>query len=126
MKAFSFCSLMILAILMTTGLTACSSDDKEFLNNEPVASYKGDVVKGISVSLSDFVSAGAETRSAYSATDGCVKVTWASNDTIGIFPNVGGQVEFPIEAGTASNQATFEIQRKHYCQMSADGHNIDE
>ena len=126
MKAFKFCSLMALAILMTAGLTACSSDDKEFLNNEPVASYKGDVVKGISVSLSDFVSAGAETRSAYSATDGCVKVTWASNDTIGIFPNVGGQVEFPIEAGTASNQATFEIQRKHYCQMSADGHNIDE
>ena len=108
MKAFRFCSLMILAILMTTGLTACSSDDKEFLNNEPVASYKGDVVKGISVSLSDFVSAGAETRSAYSASEGGIKVTWASNDTIGIFPNVGGQVEFPIEAGTASNQATFD------------------
>ena len=108
MKAFRFCSLMALAILITVGLTACSSDDKEFMDNESVASYKGDVVKGISVSLSDFVSAGAETRTAYSATDGGIKVTWASNDTIGIFPNVGGQVEFPIEAGTASNQATFD------------------
>ena len=108
MKAFRFCSLMALAILMTAGLTACSSDDKEFMGNEPVASYKGEVVKGISVSLSDFESAGAETRTAYSATDGGIKVTWASNDTIGIFPNVGGQVEFPIEAGTASNQATFD------------------
>ncbi len=108
MKAFRFYSLMVLAILMTAGLTACSSDDKEFMGNEPVASYKGDIVKGISVSLSDFESAGAETRTAYSATDGGVKVTWASNDTIGIFPNVGGQVEFPIEAGTASNQATFD------------------
>ena len=108
MKAFRFCSLMALAILITAGLTACSSDDKEFMDNESVASYKGDVVKGISVSLSDFESAGAETRTAYSATDGGIKVTWASNDTIGIFPNVGGQVEFPIEAGTASNQATFD------------------
>lgn len=108
MKAFRFYSLMALAILITAGLTACSSDDKEFMGNEPVASYKGDIVKGISVSLSDFESAGAETRTAYSATDGGIKVTWASNDTIGIFPNVGGQVEFPIEAGTASNEAEFD------------------
>jgi 3-deoxy-D-arabino-heptulosonate 7-phosphate (DAHP) synthase class II len=69
MKAFRFYSLMVLAILMTAGLTACSSDDKEFMGNEPVASYKGDIVKGISVSLSDFESAGSETRTAYSSTD---------------------------------------------------------
>ena len=108
MKAFRFYSLVVLTILMTAGLTACSNDDKEFMDNEPVASSKNDVVKGISVSLSDFVSADAETRTVYSAVDGGVKVTWASNDTIGIFPNVGGQVEFPIQAGTASNEAEFD------------------
>lgn len=108
MKAFRFCSLIALAILMTTGLTACSSDDKEFVDNESVASYKGEVVKGISVTLTDFVSDKAETRTTYDAADGGVKVTWAAGDTIGIFPNVGGQVEFPIEAGTASNEARFD------------------
>ena len=98
-----------LAVLLPFGLTACSSDDKPFVDNEPIAAVNGgDVVKGINVSLSDFVSDVAGTRTTYADKDGGVKVTWADADTIGIFPNQGGQVEFPIEAGTESNQATFD------------------
>lgn len=98
-----------LAVLLPFGLTACSSDDKPFVDNEPIAAVNGgDVVKGINVSLSDFVSDVAGTRTTYADIDGGVKVTWAEADTIGIFPNQGGQVEFPIEAGTESNQATFD------------------
>ena len=98
-----------LAVLLPFGLTACSSDDKPFVDNEPIAAVNGgDVVKGINVSLSDFVSDVAGTRTTYADNDGGVKVTWAEADTIGIFPNQGGQVEFPIEAGTESNQATFD------------------
>ena len=98
-----------LVILLPFGLTGCSSDDRPFVDNEPIAVVNGsDVVKGINVSLSDFVSDVAETRTAYADNDGGVKVTWAAGDTIGIFPNEGGQVEFPIQAGTESNQATFD------------------
>ena len=35
-------------------------------------------------------------------------MAWAKNDTIGIFPSKGGQVEFPIEEGTGSKQALFD------------------
>ncbi len=98
-----------MAILMPFGLTSCSGDDKPFVDNEPIAvKGGGDVVKGISVTLSDFESADAKTRTAYSDAEGGIKVTWAAGDTIGIFPNEGGQVEFPIQAGTESNEATFD------------------
>ncbi len=111
MKSISYLCLSSMVFVMSYSLTACSSDEKPFVDNEPVAvkdTGGSDVVKGISVSLSDFALADATTRTAYSVIDGGVKVTWAQGDTIGIFPNVGGQVEFPIQAGTESNQAEFD------------------
>ena len=110
-KSISYLCLSCLAFVMSYSLTACSSDEKPFVDNEPVAvkdAGGSDVVKGISVSLSDFALADATTRTAYSDVDGGMRVTWAAGDTIGIFPNEGGQVEFPIQAGTASNQAVFD------------------
>ena len=99
MKTVCLLSVYCMAILMPFGLTACSGDDKPFVDREPVSVITGgDTVKGISVTLSDFESADAKTRTAYSDGDGGIKVTWASGDTIGIFPNEGGQVEFPIQA----------------------------
>ncbi len=111
MKSISFLSLSSMAFVMSYSLTACSSDEKPFVDNEPVAvkdAGGSDVVKGISVSLSDFALADATTRTAYSDVDGGMRVIWAAGDTIGIFPNVGGQVEFPIQEGTESNQAVFD------------------
>ncbi len=111
MKSISCLCLSSMAFLMSYSLTACSSDEKPFVDNEPVAvkdAGGSDVVKGISVSLSDFALADGTTRTAYADVDGGMRVTWAAGDTIGIFPDVGGQVEFPIQAGTASNQAVFD------------------
>ena len=108
-KTFNLLCVSCMAILMPFGLTACNGDDKPFMDREPVSVVTGgDIVKGISVTLSDFESADAKTRTAYSDGDGGIKVTWAVGDTIGIFPNEGGQVEFPIQAGTESNEATFD------------------
>ena len=106
-SVYSLC-VCCMAILMPFGLTACSNDDKPFVDYEPVAVKGGDVVKGINVTLSDFIAANADTRTTYADIEGGVNVTWAAGDTIGIFPNEGGQVEFPIQTGTKSNQATFD------------------
>ena len=90
-------------------LSACSNDDKQFMDQEPVAIAKGDgIVKGVNVTLADWVANDAKTRTNYDVTNDGVKVTWAKGDTIGVFPNVGGQVEFPITDGTESNQAQFD------------------
>ena len=35
------------------------------------------------------------------------KPTWAPKDTVGIFPTVGGQVEFPITEGFGTSGAKF-------------------
>ena len=111
MKSISYLCLSSMAFVMSYSLTACSSDEKPFVDNEPVAvkdAGNSDVVKGISVSLSDFALADATTRTAYADVDGGMRVTWAAGDTIGIFPNEGCQVEFAIQEGTASNQAVFD------------------
>lgn len=47
------------------------------------------------------------TRTAAEMTSTGVTFKWAPNDTIGIFPNVGSQVAFPIETGTDAGNATF-------------------
>ena len=108
-KTFDLLCGSCMAFLMPFGLTACSGDDKPFMDREPVSVVTGgDTVKGISVTLSDFESGEAKTRTAYSDGDGGIKVSWAAGDTIGIFPNEGGQVEFPIQAGSESNEATFD------------------
>jgi len=97
-----------MAILIPFGLIACSNDAKPILEQELVSAKGDDIVKGINVKLSDFTAANADTRTAYTDIVDGVKVTWTAGDTIGIFPNEGGQVEFPIQAGTESNQATFD------------------
>ena len=75
MKSISCLCLSSMAFLMSYILTSCSSDEKPFVDNEPVAvkdAGGSDVVKGISVSLSDFALADATTRTAYSVIDGGV------------------------------------------------------
>ena len=109
LKSVYLLGVFCMAVLLPFGLTACSSDDKPIMDQEPVAVVKGgDVVKGINVTMADFIPADAQTRTAYSSAGGGLSVSWASGDTIGIFPNEGAQVEFPIEDITDSHEATFD------------------
>lgn len=106
MKAFKCFGVF----LMASTFAACSSDDKSFVDQEPIAALinSNNDVKGISVTMADFTSADAGTRTTYFAVNGGVRVTWTQGDTIGIFPNEGGQIEFPIKTGSASHQAKFD------------------
>ncbi len=105
LKSACLCMALCMPLLMLS----CSNEDKALGEQEPIAvNAGGGEVKGISVTLTDFETVGADTRLAYTDSGSGVKVAWAIGDTIGIFPNKGGQVEFPIEEGTQSSQATFD------------------
>ncbi len=49
-----------------------------------------------------------DARTAYQITDGAVKCTWGTNDMIGVFPNIGAQIYFPIASGAGTKNATFD------------------
>lgn len=83
-------------VVLLSTFTACSEEfDK----------YSSDL-KEIVVSANNFV---PETDSrAFSLINGSVEFSWADGDTIGIFPNEGAQVYFPIITGNEkSNSASF-------------------
>lgn len=63
-------------------------------------------VKQISVQIEEMVPEGSESR-VLRNDEG--KFVWEKNDTLGIFPNVGGQVEFPIDAKfVGTSRAEFD------------------
>lgn len=60
----------------------------------------------ITFTATDFKYLGV-TRTTLEDTEEAVRFTWADNDTVGIFPNDGAQVYFPMVSGTGTKTATF-------------------
>ena len=80
-------------------LVSCTTD------NENVEMNVQDV-KQISVNIEGLVSVDDASSRVIRNDEG--KMVWERNDTLGIFPNVGGQVEFPIdEKNVGTLNATF-------------------
>ncbi len=64
-------------------------------------------INTIEVTANDFVYDDIQTRTNFEITESGVKFTWAANDTVGIFPDEGRQVSFPMASGAGSNKALF-------------------
>lgn len=60
----------------------------------------------INVSAKDFKIA-ASSRTSFNITEKGAEFSWASNDTIGIFPNEGAQAYFPMVSGAGTKTASF-------------------
>lgn len=91
-----------LALAMTVlGLYSCSQDD---LNN---TSNDKDKVSRIILTADNFKLDNAS-RTTLSPTENGMEFTWSNTDTIGIFPERGDQVCFPIAVGTENNYAWFD------------------
>lgn len=86
-----------------TMLTACSNDDGL---NEVVVT-KDTAVKQINVTLPSLDYDNSATRTVYTINETGMSVTWAENDTIGIFPSNGHQVSFSTDEGIGGNTVTF-------------------
>ena len=91
-----------LALAMTVlGLYSCSQDD---LNNTP--NDKNEVSR-INLTADNFKLDHAS-RTTLSPTESGMAFTWSNSDTIGIYPERGDQVCFPIAVGTENNYAWFD------------------
>ena len=83
------------------GLAACSSE------MDVAGDAIGDV-KRVSMNVADFEWAdGEQTRTTAELSASGVSFKWSAKDTVGIFPNVGSQVSFPIEEGAGTGTAVF-------------------
>ena len=88
-----------LVLALIVALTSCSTE------NENTAMLQQDL-RQITVSIEGTITDEAESRV---FRDDAGQFLWEKNDTLGIFPNVGGQVEFAIdEKNVGTTKATFD------------------
>ena len=89
------------AFMLLLTLASCTS------NLEQVASLEDfGEIKKVTVTLPE-INVSTESRIAIQVGSG-VDYIWESTDSLGIFPNQGYQVAFPLNASSNSNSATFE------------------
>lgn len=79
--------------------TICSCDSQEHIDG-----MEDDSIKTVNVLIDPMENEDVLSRVNI---DEKAAATWAEKDTIGIFPTVGGQVEFPIINGFGSSDASF-------------------
>lgn len=90
-----------LVVAMTVlGLYACSQDE---LNN----TQDKEKVSRITLSAENF-KLNNSSRTALTPTESGMAFAWSNTDTIGIYPERGDQVCFPIAVGTENNYAWFD------------------
>lgn len=95
MKKYLFLTMAIL------GLNSCSQDD---LNNSQTDKNE---VSRIILTADNF-KLDNESRTSLSPTESGMAFAWSNSDTIGIYPERGDQVCFPIAVGTENNYAWFD------------------
>lgn len=105
-KFFLFCSCSILLVL--TCLVSCT--DEIYESSQPYEEEPSDYVKKVQASMSDFtfVDDNFGTRTAIEGDDTNKSFVWSEKDTIGIFPNMGFQVAFPMANGAGTTSAVFD------------------
>ena len=92
-----------LSFLLLTGLVACSEDT---ILEDALTQSDEQILRSISITGTDFqTESGA--RSTVQIDKNGVQFFWSANDTVGIFPNKGSQVQFAIDEGVGMQTATF-------------------
>ncbi len=85
--------------VLLLSLSACSNED------ELQAGISTEDVNSITMTATDFEY--PITRTDFEIGSSGAAFKWAANDTVGIFPNEGSQVYFPMTSGAGTNSATF-------------------
>ena len=89
------------ASIALLSLASCTDEVQE------LAGEQSQALKQIVMTTQDFQPE-ADSRTVYQIADGAVKCTWAENDTVGVFPDKGGQVYFPMISGAGTKNASFD------------------
>ena len=91
-------SLFLLPLLAL--LASCADDG---LLPQP-----SDTIKSITITAKDIVLDEPATRTTLAVGQSGLEFTWAESDVVGIFPNTGDQVSFPMTAGAGTQSANFD------------------
>ena len=92
---------LFLIAAFSLGMTACTNENYDSLSNHEV----GDI-STIKLSVENFVSENIS-RTDFIIDETGANFIWAENDTVGIFPNEGDQLGFPMSEGAGASVATF-------------------
>jgi hypothetical protein len=90
-----------LPVALLALLAGCTSEtfNTESLDNE--------FVSHVTITASDF-EMDAATRTSLELTSSGLSFTWAESDVVGIYPNAGDQVSFPMTKGAGTKTAIFD------------------
>ena len=93
----TFLSFSLLALL-----AGCANDD--------IVQSSGDFISNIIITADDVQMAESEsyTRTDLTLVSGVLQFAWAAEDVVGIYPNVGDQVSFPMTKGAGTKSANFD------------------
>ena len=76
--------------------------------NESELTGGSDYVSRVTITAKDFEAGDAATRTAFEVSASGLAFKWAETDVVGIYPNEGDQVSFPMTAGAGTNSASFD------------------
>ena len=94
-------TLFIFSLLAIIVLASCSQEVVEDVSLQDVQEVRV-------IAPDDIIFEDVSTRGTEIAPSGALRFSWAIGDTLGIFPNQGNQVEFPITATDGSTSAVFD------------------
>lgn len=92
--------LNLLASVVLLSFASCTNNMQEVETGQP------QLLEQIVMTTEDFQPENSS-RTLLDITEDATKSTWAPNDTVGIFPEEGFQVAFPMTSEAGSNSATF-------------------
>ena len=101
--------LITLMAIAAAVLSGCTNDEKWI--EESIQNDVETIVDQFTVSANDYTAADDLTRSAISKDPdnaNVLRFTWLKGDAIGVFPETGMQMKFPIIEGENSKTASFD------------------
>jgi len=90
--------LYLLASMLLLPFVSCTDEAQEL---------ESQLMRQIVMTTQDFEPE-ATGRTLYDINDEAIKCTWATNDTVGVFPERGAQAYFPMVSGAGTKNATFD------------------
>lgn len=92
----------LLSIPLLALLASCSNDD--------LLTQQSDFISNITITAENIRMAEPElvTRTDLSVTSSGLQFAWAASDVVGIYPNEGDQVSFPMTKGAGTQSANFD------------------
>lgn len=103
--------IVLVALSAAIGFCSCSTDDLQTLTQETDVNRNAEI-KQLQATIPDFKNVyetKVKTRTVIDDSDANnLQLVWNDNDTIGIFPDQGFQVAFPMASGAGSKSATFD------------------